>query len=80
MTQNQEGEIVKLKNGRAERNLEFLKLILIQIRIVLRMKWLKDRKGLELDFHEIIHYSNIIYVIAHTLLTTKEIDEVYKQG
>lgn len=43
-------------------------------------KWLKDRKGTELDFHEIVHYSNILYVIAHTLLTTKEIDEVYKQG
>ena len=42
-------------------------------------KWLKDRKGTELDFHEIVHYSNILYVIAHTLLTTKEIDEVYKQ-
>ena len=42
-------------------------------------KWLKDRKGTELDFHEIVHYSNILYVIHHTLLTTKEIDEVYKQ-
>lgn len=43
-------------------------------------KWLKDRKGTELDFHEIVHYSNILYVIAHTLLTTQAIDEVYKQG
>ena len=43
-------------------------------------KWLKDRKGTELDFHEFVHYSNILYVIAHTLLTTQAIDEVYKQG
>lgn len=28
-------------------------------------KWLKDRKGTELDFNDIIHYSNILYVLAH---------------
>ena len=28
-------------------------------------KWLKDRKGTELDFNAIIHYSNILYVLAH---------------
>ena len=28
-------------------------------------KWLKDRKGTELDFNAIIHYSNILYVSAH---------------
>ena len=42
-------------------------------------KWLKDRKGTELDFHEIVHYSKILYVIAHTLLITQAIDEVYKK-
>lgn len=41
-------------------------------------KWLKDRKGEELDFQEIIHYTNILYVISHTLRITKQIDEVYK--
>ena len=28
-------------------------------------KWLKERKGTELDFNAIIHYSNILYVSAH---------------
>ena len=28
-------------------------------------KWLKDRKGTELDFNAIIHYSNILYVLVH---------------
>ena len=30
-----------------------------------REKWLKDRKGTELDFNAIIHYSNILYVLVH---------------
>ena len=43
-------------------------------------KWLKDRKGDELDFNELVHYPNILYAIANTLLITNKIDEVYKQG
>ena len=40
-------------------------------------KWLKDRKGTELDFNAIIHYSNILYVLAQTIYLSKEIDKIY---
>ena len=42
-----------------------------------REKWLKDRKGTELDFNAIIHYSNILYVLAQTIYLSKEIDKIY---
>lgn len=35
-------------------------------------KWLKDRKSTELDFNAIIHYSNILYVLAQTIYLSKE--------
>ena len=37
-------------------------------------KWLKDRIGQELSLEEILHYSQIIYVIEHTLMLMNEID------
>lgn len=40
-------------------------------------KWLKDRKGTELDFNSIIHYSNILYVLTQTIYLSKEIDKIY---
>lgn len=40
-------------------------------------KWLKDRKGTELDFNAIIHYSNILYVLKQTIFLSKEIDKIY---
>lgn len=40
-------------------------------------KWLKDRKGTELDFNAIIHYSNILYVLTQTIYLSKEIDKIY---
>ena len=40
-------------------------------------KWLKDRKGTELDFNAIIHYSNILYVLAQTIYISKEIEKIY---
>lgn len=41
-------------------------------------KWLKDRKGTELDFNAIIHYSNILYVLKQTICLAIEIDKIYK--
>lgn len=38
---------------------------------------LKDRKGTELDFNAIIHYSNILYVLTQTIYLSKEIDKIY---
>ena len=40
-------------------------------------KWLKDRKGTELDFNAIIHYSNILHVLTQTIYLSKEIDKIY---
>ena len=40
-------------------------------------KWLKDRKGTKLDLNAIIHYSNILYVLAQTIYLSKEIDKIY---
>mgnify|MGYP002515805520 FL=1 len=41
-------------------------------------KWLKDRKGMELDFKDIIHYSNILYALSQTIIVSKEIDSIYR--
>jgi hypothetical protein len=39
-------------------------------------KWLKDRKGRKLLFHEIMHYQRIIVALAGTTRVMDEIDEV----
>lgn len=39
-------------------------------------KWLKDRKGMELSYEDILHYQKIITVLVETEKIMKEIDEV----
>ena len=39
-------------------------------------KWLKDRKGRELSFEDILHYQKIIVALSETDRLMKEIDEV----
>lgn len=39
-------------------------------------KWLKDRKGRELSFEDILHYQKIIVALSETDRIMKEIDEV----
>ncbi|MEY2829315.1 MAG: hypothetical protein RIQ33_1173, partial [Bacteroidota bacterium] len=39
-------------------------------------KWLKDRKGIELSFEDIIHYQKIIVALTETDRLMKEIDEI----
>lgn len=39
-------------------------------------KWLKDRKGRELSFEEILHYQKIIVALSETARLMKEIDKV----
>jgi predicted helicase len=39
-------------------------------------KWLKDHKGITLDFESITHYSKILYVIQRTLQIMDEIDKI----
>ncbi|WP_026461432.1 type ISP restriction/modification enzyme [Adhaeribacter aquaticus] len=40
-------------------------------------KWLKDRKGRELAFDDILHYQKIIVALKRTAELMKEIDEVF---
>ena len=37
-------------------------------------KWLKDRKGMTLDFKDVKHYQSIIYVLQQTDRIMQEID------
>ena len=37
-------------------------------------KWLKDRKGMTLDFEDVRHYQRIIYVLLQTVRIMQEID------
>lgn len=39
-------------------------------------KWLKDRKGRELDYHDILHYQKIIVALTETDRLMKEIDKI----
>lgn len=39
-------------------------------------KWLKDRKGRNLDYQDILHYGHIIYALEETDRIMKEIDEI----
>ena len=40
-------------------------------------KWLKDRKGRNLDFKDILHYQRMVHSITLTIDLMKEIDEYY---
>lgn len=40
-------------------------------------KWLKDRKGLELNFDDILHYQKIIVALTETDRIMKEIDKIF---
>jgi hypothetical protein len=40
-------------------------------------KWLKDRKGRELHYEDILHYSKIILCLKETLRIMEEIEENY---
>ena len=39
-------------------------------------KWLKDRKGRELNFEDILHYQKVIVAISETGRIMKEIDKI----
>ena len=39
-------------------------------------KWLKDRKGRELKFEDILHYQKIIVALTETDRIMKEIDKI----
>ncbi|MHA6280833.1 hypothetical protein ACXYMT_11685 [Salinimicrobium sp. CAU 1759] len=39
-------------------------------------KWLKDRKGRELSFEDILHYQKMIVALTETHRLMKEIDKV----
>ncbi|MGR3180074.1 MAG: type ISP restriction/modification enzyme, partial [Candidatus Anammoxibacter sp.] len=39
-------------------------------------KWLKDRKGRELNFEDILHYQKIIVALTETDRIMKEIDKI----
>lgn len=41
-------------------------------------KWLKDRKGRELSYEDILHYQKIIVALFKTDEIMKEIDEIWK--
>ena len=40
-------------------------------------KWLKDRKGMRLDFKDVKHYQSIIYVLQQTDRIMQEIDNLH---
>jgi predicted helicase len=42
-------------------------------------KWLKDRKGRELNFDDISHYQNIIFIISETINIMKDIDKIIEK-
>ena len=39
-------------------------------------KWLKDRKGMTLNFEDVKHYEQIIYVLLQTERLMNEIDKI----
>jgi hypothetical protein len=39
-------------------------------------KWLKDRKGRELNFEDLTHYQNIISILSETIELTQDIDRI----
>jgi predicted helicase len=42
-------------------------------------KWLKDRKGRELNFDDISHYQNIISIISETIKIMEDIDQIIEK-
>ncbi|MDM3843723.1 MAG: N-6 DNA methylase [Aphanizomenon gracile PMC638.10] len=42
-------------------------------------KWLKDRKGRELNFDDISHYQNIISIISETIQIMEDIDQIIEK-
>ena len=42
-------------------------------------KWLKDRKGRQLNFDEISHYQNIISIISETIKIMEDIDQIIEK-
>ncbi|MDK2410820.1 hypothetical protein QHH11_12650 [Aphanizomenon sp. PH219] len=42
-------------------------------------KWLKDRKGRQLNFDEISHYQNIISIISETIKIMEDIDKIIEK-
>ena len=42
-------------------------------------KWLKDRKGRELNFDDISHYQNIISIISKTMKIMGDIDQIIEK-
>ena len=40
-------------------------------------KWLKDRKGRELNFDDILHYQKIIVALSETIRLMSEVDKIY---
>jgi hypothetical protein len=48
----------------------------ISVIINLAQKWLKDRKGMELSFEDILHYQKIIVALSETARIMGEIDGI----
>ena len=44
--------------------------------IIPAQKWLKDRKGRELSFEDILHYQKIIVALTETDRIMQEIDKI----
>jgi hypothetical protein len=42
-------------------------------------KWLKDRKGRELSFDDILHYQKMVYVLGETGKLMREIDKAFQK-
>jgi hypothetical protein len=43
-------------------------------------KWLKDRKGRQLNFDDLTHYQNIISILAATIEIMAEIDQIIENN
>ncbi|ALB40744.1 MULTISPECIES: type ISP restriction/modification enzyme [Nostocales] len=42
-------------------------------------KWLKDRKGRQLNFDDISHYQNIISIISETVKIMEDVDQIIEK-
>ena len=42
-------------------------------------KWLKDRKGRQLDMNDVVHYERIVGALAETITLMEQIDEVIEE-
>ncbi|HYT46052.1 MAG TPA: type ISP restriction/modification enzyme, partial [Methylomirabilota bacterium] len=43
-------------------------------------KWLKDRRGRQLDMNDVVHYERIVAALAETITLMEEIDETIEMG